>query len=155
VHNGSGLGRARVIVVTMPSPARSTRFDVPVPVLIAIISDIALILAFSALGRDAHQRSGTFLGVLDTAWPFLAGAAASWLVFRAWRRPLVPWPTGVVVWMGALLVGMGLRALTGQSVVLPFVVVATITLGVPLLGYRLAARGLERLRSGRSAARLP
>ena len=138
----------------MPSPARSTRVGLPVSVLIAIIADIALILAFSALGRDAHQRSGTFLGVLETAWPFLAGAAASWLVFRAWRRPLAPWPTGVAIWMGALLVGMALRALTGQSVVLPFVIVAAITLGVPLVGYRFAARGLERLRSGRSAAGL-
>jgi hypothetical protein len=40
------------------------------------------------------------------------------------------------VWLGSLVGGMVLRALTGQTVVVPFVVVALLSLGLLLLGYR-------------------
>lgn len=114
---------------------------------LAAAADAALVLVFAAIGRDAHQRGEIVSGVLATAWPFLAGAAASWLVLRAWRAPLALWPTGVGVWLGTVAVGMLLRAVTGQTVVLPFVVVALLALGVFLLGYRLLASGTDRFRS--------
>jgi hypothetical protein len=41
---------------------------------------------------------------------------------------------------------MLLRALTGQTVVLPFIIVATIALAVFLVGYRLLLAGASRLR---------
>jgi peptidoglycan/LPS O-acetylase OafA/YrhL len=115
----------------------------------AAMADALLILVFAAIGRDAHQRGEIVTGVLATAWPFLAGAAASWLVLRAWRAPLALWPTGVGVWLGTVALGMVLRAVTGQTVVVPFVVVALLALGVFLLGYRLLVSGLGRLRSRR------
>lgn len=117
--------------------------------VVAAGADASLILLFAAIGRDAHQRGEIVTGVLATAWPFLAGAAASWLILRAWRAPLAPWPTGVGVWLGTLILGMLLRAVTGQTVVLPFVVVALLALGVFLLGYRLLVSGLDRFRSRR------
>ena len=116
---------------------------------LAALADGALILVFAAIGRDAHQRGEIATGVLATAWPFLAGAAASWLVLRGWRAPLAPWPTGVGVWLGTVAGGMLLRAATGQTVVLPFVVVALLSLGVFLLGYRLLARVADGLRARR------
>ncbi|WP_192815789.1 DUF3054 domain-containing protein, partial [Arthrobacter sp. TB 26] len=100
-------------------------------------ADAALILIFAAVGRDAHQRGDVISGVLSTAWPFLVGAAVSWLALRLWRSPLALWPAGVAVWLGAVTVGMLLRAVTGQTVVLPFVIVALLSLGLLLLGYRL------------------
>jgi peptidoglycan/LPS O-acetylase OafA/YrhL len=112
---------------------------------IAALADAALILAFAAIGRDAHQRGDVIAGVLLTAWPFLAGAAAAWLGLRVWRAPLRVWPAGVSVWIGAVALGMLLRALTGQTVVVPFVIVALISLGVFLLGYRLIGAGFRRL----------
>ncbi|MDR6987221.1 peptidoglycan/LPS O-acetylase OafA/YrhL [Paenarthrobacter nitroguajacolicus] len=112
----------------MPSPSR--------PWIPAAIADVLLILIFAAIGRDAHARGDIITGAFATAWPFLAGAAIAWVVLRVWRAPLALWPSGVAVWLGAVLVGMLLRALTGQTVVLPFVVVALISLGVFLLGYR-------------------
>ncbi|MET3920705.1 DUF3054 domain-containing protein [Arthrobacter sp. UYEF20] len=117
--------------------------------VVAAVADVALILLFAAIGRDAHQRGGILTGVLGTAWPFLAGAAASWLALRVWRAPLAVWPAGVGVWLGTVAVGMLLRALTGQTVVLPFVIVALLALGVFLLGYRLLAAGVRRLRARR------
>jgi hypothetical protein len=44
---------------------------------------------------------------------------------------------------------MLLRALTGQTVVLPFVLVALLSLATLLLGYRLLAAGVRRFRARR------
>ncbi|MGO4453840.1 DUF3054 domain-containing protein [Arthrobacter sp. RAF14] len=117
----------------------------------AIVLDVALILLFAGIGRDAHHREQGFLGVFVTAWPFLAGAAAGWLVPRVWRSPLRLWPAGVSVWLGALAGGMLLRALTGQTVVLAFIIVATLFLALVLLGWRAVWLLVARLRSKREA----
>lgn len=114
-------------------------------IIAAALSDAVLILVFAAIGRDAHQRGDIFTGVFLTAWPFLAGAALAWLAWRAWRRPLSI-AAGVVVWLGAVAGGMILRALTGQSVVLAFVVVALLSLGLFLVGYRALLALVRRLR---------
>ena len=116
-------------------------------VILAAIADAVLILTFAAIGRDAHQRGEIIAGVLSTAWPFLAGAAVAWFSLRVWRAPLAPWPAGVAVWLGTVTVGMLLRAATGQTVVLPFVIVALLAVGLFLLGYRLLAAGVRRFRT--------
>lgn len=112
----------------------------------AALADVVLILVFAAVGRDAHQRGDVLAGVLLTAWPFLAGAAMGWLVTRAWRAPLSVRPAGLGAWLGSLAGGMLLRAATGQTVVLPFVIVALLSLGVLLLGYRLIPAIVRRRR---------
>ena len=138
-----------------PLPRSSaTRASSPVPArtaLWAAVADAALILVFAALGRDAHQRGEIITGVLATAWPFLAGAALAWLALRLWRAPLALWPAGIGVWLGTVAVGMLLRAATGQTVVLPFVIVALLSLGLFLLGYRLLAAVLRRRNTRRAA----
>jgi peptidoglycan/LPS O-acetylase OafA/YrhL len=111
------------------------------------VADLVLILVFAAVGRDAHQRGDVVSGVLLTAWPFLAGAAAGWLAARAWRDPLSVRRSGLAVWLGSLVGGMLLRAVTGQTVVLPFVIVALLSLGVLLVGYRLIIAGVRRRRT--------
>lgn len=111
----------------------------------AAVADALLIMVFAAIGRDAHQRGDIIIGVLLTAWPFLAGAALGWLSFRVWRSPLTVLPSGLGVWTGALAGGMILRAITGQTVVFAFVVVALLSLGILLVGYRLLLAGIRRL----------
>lgn len=113
----------------------------------AAVADVVLILVFAAIGRDAHARDGIFTGVFLTAWPFLAGAAAGWLATRAWRDPMSLRRAGAGVWLGSLIGGMLLRALTGQTVVVAFVVVALLSLGVLLMGYRALYRIIRRRRS--------
>ncbi|MFK0006129.1 DUF3054 domain-containing protein [Paenarthrobacter sp. NPDC090520] len=121
--------------------------------IFAATGDLILILVFAAIGRDAHARGDIIGGAFLTAWPFLVGAAAAWLALRVWSRPFALWPSGVAVWMGALIGGMLLRALNGQSVVLPFVIVALLALGILFLGFRgivaIASR-LSRKRHSRS-----
>ncbi|GAC1380865.1 MAG: hypothetical protein NVS2B15_13310 [Pseudarthrobacter sp.] len=111
----------------------------------AALADALLILIFAAIGRDAHQRADVIIGVFLTAWPFLAGAALAWLSARAWRRPL-SLATGLTIWLGAVGGGMVLRALTGQTVVLAFVIVALVSLGLFLMGYRALLVLVRRLR---------
>jgi peptidoglycan/LPS O-acetylase OafA/YrhL len=124
-----------------PLPASTGRH-----VAAAATADALLILVFAAVGRDAHQRGDVVTGVLLTAWPFLAGAALAWLAARAWRNPLSVRRAGLPVWFGALVGGMVLRLLTGQTVVLPFIIVALLSLGLLLVGWRLAWAGARRLR---------
>ena len=112
--------------------------------LAAALADTVLILVFAAVGRDAHQRGDVVTGVLLTAWPFLAGAAIAWAVARAWRAPLSVRRAGLAVWLGSVAGGMALRAVTGQTVVLPFVIGALLSLGLLLLGYRWLLAGLRR-----------
>ncbi|CAN7386276.1 DUF3054 domain-containing protein [Arthrobacter sp. LjRoot14] len=129
-----------------PTPVRAATRNEAV---LAALADTVLILAFAAIGRDAHQRGDVITGVLSTAWPFLAGGAIAWLVLRVWRGPLRVWPEGIAVWLGAVALGMVLRAVTGQTVVLPFVIVATLSLGVFLVGYRVIVAAAGRLKGRR------
>ena len=136
----------------MPSTTdRSATRAVPAFTAAAAAADFILILIFAAIGRDAHARGESVTGILATAWPFLAGAAVAWLLLRVWRRPLALWPAGVAVWLGTVAIGMALRALTGQTVVLPVVIVALLSLAVFLLGYRLIVAIVLRLRGRRRA----
>lgn len=97
-------------------------------------------LVFAAIGRRSHDEAGAFLGVLETAAPFLVGVLVGALVARSWRDPL-SWRSGLATWVGAVVVGLALRALVLQRLPLSFAVVATVALGVLVLGWR----GLARL----------
>lgn len=128
----------------MPSPRTRRTFPSLWPLTAAAVADAVLIMLFAAVGRGAHERGDVVAGVLLTAWPFLAGAGLGWLASRAWRHPLSVRRAGVIIWLSSLAIGMLLRALTGQAVVLPFVIVAFLSLGVLLVGYRILAAIVAR-----------
>jgi len=115
-------------------------------ILGAAVTDTVLILVFAAIGRDAHHRGDIITGVFLTAWPFLAGAALAWLVGMVRQRPLTL-SAGVLVWLSAVAGGMVIRALTGQTVVVAFVIVALLSLGLFLVGYRALVALLRRIRT--------
>jgi Protein of unknown function (DUF3054) len=103
--------------------------------------DVIGVLVFCALGRRSHAEGVTVTGVAATAWPFLTGTVLGWLASRGWRRPTVVVPTGVVVWLCTVVVGMVLRKASSAGVAASFVVVAASVTAVLLLGWR-AAVGL-------------
>jgi hypothetical protein len=114
--------------------------DVPVsrgPVGILAL-DVVAVLLFAAVGRRTHAEGVSMAGTVGTAWPFLVGTVTGWGVARAWRRPLSA-ATGLVVWIGAVALGMLLRRLIGDGTAGPFVVVATVVLAALLLGWRAVA----------------
>jgi hypothetical protein len=108
----------------------------------ALLADVVCVLVFCAIGRRSHAEGITVAGVLETAWPFLSGTAAGWLAARAWRRPTSLAPAGVVIWVGTVVVGMLLRKATSQGTAISFVVVASLSTAILLLGWRLGAKAL-------------
>lgn len=109
--------------------------------------DVVGVLVFCALGRRSHDEGLNVTGIATTAWPFLTGTAVGWLAARGWRRPTAVAPTGVVVWLSTVVVGMVLRKATSAGVAASFVVVATAVTALLLLGWRVAVGLTLRRRS--------
>jgi hypothetical protein len=112
--------------------------------LLALAADVVCVVLFCAIGRRSHAEGLTVAGVAETAWPFLAGTAVGWLLARGWRRPAALVPTGVVVWVCTVAVGMLLRKTSSQGVAPSFVVVAALVTALLLLGWRTAATVVTR-----------
>ncbi|MDT5230957.1 MAG: hypothetical protein QOI39_1457 [Mycobacterium sp.] len=100
--------------------------------------DVACVLVFCAVGRRSHDEGINVAGIATTAWPFLSGTALGWLASQAWRRPTAMIPTGAVVWLCTVAVGMLLRKATSAGVAGSFVVVASSVTAMLLLGWRAA-----------------
>ena len=106
--------------------------------------DVACVLVFCALGRRSHDEGLNVAGIAATAWPFLSGTAVGWLASQAWRRPTTVYPTGVVVWLCTVVVGMLLRKVTSAGVAASFIVVASTVTALLLLGWRAIAQFRRR-----------
>jgi hypothetical protein len=117
-------------------------------ILLALLLDVVLVVGFAALGRASHD-SDILGGLWRTAWPFLAGLGVGWIVMTAWRAPAAPVRTGLGVWAATVIGGMLLRTASGQGTALPFIIVATVTLLVLLVGWRLIAALVTRRRARR------
>jgi hypothetical protein len=115
-------------------------------VVIAAAVDVVAVLVFAAIGRDSHAETVSVPGVLQVAAPFLAGTLVGWLAGRVWREPL-GLRLGAAAWLGTAFVGLALRAALLHRLPLSFVIVASTSLAVFLLGWRLVARTAGRLRS--------
>jgi Protein of unknown function (DUF3054) len=103
------------------------------------LADACCVAAFVVIGRASHAEGETLAGLARTAWPFLAGLAAGWLLTRAWRRPAAPAKTGVGVLLSTVALGMVLRVVSGQGTAVAFVFVALAFLGLFMLGWRVLA----------------
>jgi hypothetical protein len=123
----------------------------PVPIA-SFALDVAAVLVFAAVGRHSHAESDAITGVLVTAWPFLTGLAVGWIGFLAAHRraPRTVFES-VAVWVPTVAVGMLLRHLTGRGTPLSFVIVATVVLGIFLLGWRAVAALVVRRQARRTA----
>jgi hypothetical protein len=107
--------------------------------MIALFADVVCVIVFCVIGRRSHAEGLTVAGIARTAWPFLAGTGVGWLLIRGWRRPFTVIPTGVAVWVCTVVVGMALRKVSSAGVSPSFVVVASVSTAVLLVGWRAAA----------------
>lgn len=110
--------------------------------------DVIGVVVFCAVGRRSHDEGLNITGVATTAWPFLTGTVVGWLASRAWRRPTAVVPTGVIVWLCTVVVGMALRKASSAGVAASFVVVAASVTALFLVGWRVVLRLAVRQRSG-------
>lgn len=119
----------------------------------ALVVDAVFVLVFAAIGRASHNEDPG--GFLLTAWPFLVALVAGHLVAAGLTRsPRRPWALswGVLVWLITVSGGMLLRIATGDTAQVAFIIVATVTLGVFLLGWRAIALLARRRRTSARAA---
>ena len=122
----------------------------------ALILDAVLVLIFAAIGRASHSEDPA--GFLLTAWPFLVALLAGHAVAALLPgRPRRPWSLvwGAVVWIVTVAGGMLLRVLSGDTAEVPFIIVATLTLGVFLVGWRAVTALLRRRRTAASDSDQP
>lgn len=106
----------------------------------AVLADLACIVVFVTIGRRSHAEDETLAEIARVAAPFLIGGAVGWLVSRGWRAPLRVVPTGVVVWVATVAIGMVLRrTVFDRGVAVSFVIVATVFTALFLLGWRFLA----------------
>lgn len=111
--------------------------------------DAALVFMFAALGNRSHDTGLTPPDIASTAWPFLVGLAASWWLALSFLRPHGIWPYGLFTVAGTVAFGMLLRGtVTDGGVQTSFVLVASGSLAVLMLGRRLLTGWLTRRRRG-------
>lgn len=111
----------------------------------ALIVDAVLVLIFAVIGRASHQEDPG--GFLLTAWPFLVALLVGHaLAVLMGSGPRKPWSLlwGVTVWVVTVAGGMLLRIIAGDTAQLAFIIVATVVLGVFLVGWRALAGTLRR-----------
>lgn len=106
--------------------------------LAGLAADVVAVLVFCAVGRRSHAEGLSVTGLAATAWPFLTGTGIGWVLARGWRRPTALAPTGVIMWLCTIVVGMVLRKVSSAGVAASFVVVASAVTAVLLLGWRAA-----------------
>ena len=107
------------------------------------IVDVLAVVVFVAIGRRNHDEGTAISGVLSVAAPFLIALIASWVGLRTWNEPFTrrSWAT---TWAITVIVGLLLRRLVfDRGIATPFIIVATITLGVLLAVGRLLSQKLN------------
>lgn len=118
----------------------------------ALIVDAVFVLIFAAIGRASHEEDPS--GFILTGWPFLVALVVGYVVAAVVSgQPRRPWSLlwGMIVWVATVACGMLVRVASGDTAELPFIIVATIVLGIFLLGWRTTA-AVVRKRGSRSDA---
>ena len=102
--------------------------------------DVVCIVLFVVIGRRNHGETTDAAGTLRTALPFFIALTGAWIGARAWRAPRTL-TTGVILWIVTVVVGLGIRRFAfGDGTATPFVIVATLVIGLLLVGTRLPKR---------------
>ncbi|THG33230.1 DUF3054 domain-containing protein [Naasia lichenicola] len=107
------------------------------------LADTVLVLAFILIGRASHDEG--IAGTVTTFLPFFAALQVGWLLRSGRSAERIRW-SGLIIWATTVVLGLLLRAATGDGVALGFIVVTTITLAVFLLGWRAILLGIGAIR---------
>ncbi len=118
----------------------------------ALVLDVGAVALFVAIGRSVHTHGLSVAGMASTAWPFLSGLAAGWLVVTTRGHGAASVVDGIPVWISTVALGMVLRVLSGQGTATAFVFVALGFLGAVMLGGRAVFAAVRRLWTAASPA---
>ena len=112
-------------------------------VITTAIVDVVAVVVFVAIGRRNHDEGTAISGVLSVAAPFLIALFTSWIGLRTWNEPFAR-RSWAATWAITVIIGLLLRRLVfDRGIATPFIIVATITLGVLLAIGRLLSRKLN------------
>ena len=110
------------------------------PAAVALLVDALCVVVFVVLGRRNHDEGEAAAGVVRTAAPFLLALAGGWALGAWRRRPPTGLSFGLGVWACTLVLGMVLRRVVfDRGTATAFVIVATVFLGLSIVGWRLVA----------------
>lgn len=123
--------------------------------ILAIVSDLALVVVFVMIGRASHAEPLDMEGIQRTALPFLAGTLMAWIGFLLKRHTGTTLMNGVFVWGMTLVLGILFRLLLGDTAEVAFIVVAAFVLAVLLIGWRAVLHLVRRNQPKRAKARDP
>ena len=112
--------------------------------IIAGVIDVVAVVVFVVIGQRNHDGSSDVYGIINLAAPFLIALLTSWVVLRTWRGPFNR-ASFVATWVITVVAGLLLRRFVfDRGIATPFIIVATITLGVLLGVGRLLSKRLVR-----------
>lgn len=128
------------------------------PPVAAIIIDQVLILVFIFVGLVSHQEmtpdaifrwDGIFL-LFGRAFPFMLAGFIAWavLILRQYFKIMI---SGLVVWGSVVVLGLVFRLMNAQSVEPVFILTTALFTGILLMGWRLVAALVMRLRPAEAA----
>ena len=115
---------------------------------IAVVADVAVLVAFVVIGRRSHHEDAGFAGFLRVWWPFAVGLAVAYVVTGLYRAPLA-WRRVVAAWLVTVAVGMILRIIVeGRTFKVAFTIVTLVFVGAGMLGWRAVVRAVRSARTG-------
>jgi hypothetical protein len=110
--------------------------------------DVAILIAFAALGRRTHAEGSAIGGILVVAAPFVLGWLAAAALVRLDRAPTAV-GRALRTWAIGVPTGLFLRwAVFGRGIAPGFVVVALVFTLVTLVGWRCVVWGVAGRRRG-------
>ena len=123
--------------------------------ILAIVSDLALVVVFVMIGRASHAEPLDMEGIQRTALPFLAGTLMAWIGFLLKRRSGLTLVNGVFVWAMTVVLGILFRLLLGDTAEFSFVLVTAAVLAAFLIGWRAVVWLVRRNRPEQPKAKDP
>ena len=100
--------------------------------------DLACVVVFVLIGRRNHGEGTAFAGFVRVAAPFVIALDTAWAVTRKRWAGSAHWHFGIAIWLITVAVGLVLRRFVfGNGTAAAFVIVATLFLGLALVGWRL------------------
>lgn len=119
---------------------------------LALAADLVAVVVFAAAGRISHAEPDSLIGLLGTALPFLIGVGAAWTTPSVRAEP-VSVRAGLVVLVGASVLGLLLRWGFLGRLPISFSVVTVVALAVLLIGWRALSAAVARVRTERETTR--
>lgn len=120
----------------------------PLRLWIAVVADVAVLVAFVLIGRRSHHEDAGLAGFLRVWWPFAVGLAVAYLVTGLRRAPLA-WGRAVGAWLVTVGVGMTLRiTVEGRGFKVAFTIVTLVFVGAGMLGWRAVVRAVRSAGTG-------